>query len=155
MQEEIDVDTVTTELKELLALQQRSFEHMEKIYESGRASETELADAREKLARSKIELAQRREQVSKSAGGSMIESLNSQLANYSIKATQNLTKLSNLEQQLADADELLAKADDYELLSLKIDIAKQNLQETILWRDRMSRRIRMIQPSTVSVIGAD
>ena len=136
-------------------MQQQGFQNMEKLYESGRASGTEFADAQERLARSRIEIAQRREQLSKSAGGALIESLNSNLADYSVRATQNQAKLKSLHEQLKEAEDLLRKADDYELLSLKADIAKQNLQETILWRDRMTRQIRIIQPPTVSIIGGD
>ena len=154
-QEEIEKDTVGREFKELLALQQKNFENVEKLYNSGRASGTDLADAQEKLARSKIELAQRREQLSRSAGGNLIESLNSTLTNYSLRTTQNKMKLERLVQQLAEAEDLLKKTDDYEMLSLKADIAKQNLQETVLWRDRLSRQSRTIQPPTVSVIGGD
>ena len=155
MQKEIDKDTVTGQLKELLALQQQNFQNVEKLYKGGRASTNDLADAQEKLTRSRIELAQRREQLSKSAGGNLINSLNSTLANYSLNTTQNKIKLESLARQLAEADELLSKADDYELLSLKAEIAKQNLQETILWCDRMSRQNRIIQPPVVSVIGGD
>jgi hypothetical protein len=155
MQKEIDKDTVTGQLKELLALQQQNFQNVEKLYQSGRASTNDLADAQERLARSRIDLAQRREQLSKSAGGNLINSLNSTLANYSLNTTQNKIKLEILIRQLAEAEELLSKADDYELLSLKAEIAKQNLQETILWCDRMSRQNRIIQPPAVSVIGGD
>jgi len=155
MHEEIDKDMVSKDLTELLVLQERNLQNVYKLSESGSASGADVAGAQEKLARSRIEWAQRREQLSKSAGGNLIESLNSQLANYSIKATQNQAKLSHLEQQLKEAEELLGKAGDYELLSLKTDIAKQNLQEIILWRDRMSRQIRIIQPPSVSVIGGD
>lgn len=155
MQEEIGKDAVTGELEQLLVLQERNLQNVEKLHKSGRASTSDLADAQEKLARSRIELAQRREQLSKSAGGNLIESLNSQLASYSINTTQNKVRLENLLEQLAEAKNLLEKADEYEMLSLKVDIAKQNLQETILWHDRMSRQIRMIQPPLVSVIGGD
>lgn len=155
MPKEINKDTVARELSELLALQQQNFQNAEKLYKSGRASAADLANAREKLARSRIELAQRREQLSKSAGGDQIESLNADLAAYSTNITQSKVRLNNLADQLAEAEKSLIKADSYETLSLKVDIAKQNLQETILWRDRMSRQIRMIQPPTVTVIGGD
>lgn len=155
MMQEINKDGVSKDLAELLMLQEKNLQNVEKLSESGRASVADITDAREKLARARIEWAQRRDQLSKSAGGSLIDSLNLQLADYSIKAAQNQANLSNLKQQLNEAEELLGKTDDYELLSLKIDIAKQNLQETILWRDEISRKIRIIQPPLVSVIGGD
>jgi hypothetical protein len=68
---------------------------------------------------------------------------------------QYRAQLAGYQQQLAHAEALLGKADEYELLSLKADVARQSLQETIVWRDRMSRRIRLIQPPEVSVIGGN
>jgi hypothetical protein len=155
MQKEADQDTVISELTTLLQLQQLNVANMKKLSDSGDVIIAGFSDAMEKLTRIKIELAQRREQLSKSAGGNLIESLNSALVNCSIKTTQNQAKLKSLEQQLADARLLLNKTDAYELLSLKIDIDKQNLRETILWRDRMSRQVRIIQPPLVSIIGGD
>jgi hypothetical protein len=57
--------------------------------------------------------------------------------------------------QIAEAEAFLAKADDYELLSLKAGIAKQSLEETLLWRARLGRNNRSIQPPDVTVIGAE
>lgn len=157
MQEEIDKDTVTKELRTMIDLNMLRIQKAKKLVDGGQgpAADSDLAEAWERLTKTRIELAQRREQLSKSAGGNLIESLNSQLVNYSIKATQNQVKLESLKQQLNQAENLLGKADDYELLSLKADVAKQNLQETILWRDRMTRQVRIIQPPTVSVVGGD
>lgn len=155
MQEEIDKDTVTRELERLLRLQEENLVNVNRLYESGRATPNDFANAQEKLTRAKIELAQRRDQLSKSAGGNLLGSLNSALANYSLSATQSKIKLQRFMEQISEAEDLLSKADDYEMLSLKIDIAKQNLQETILWRDRISRQNRMIQSPSVSVIGGN
>ncbi|MHC4424953.1 MAG: hypothetical protein ACYSYV_02525 [Planctomycetota bacterium] len=148
-------DAVTKELRDLLDLQVANLEGVESLYKTGTASAADVADARERLARAKIELAQRREQMSKSAGGNLIELLNGKLVESSIATAQDKAHLSLHQKQLAEAEVLLQKADDYELLSLKADIAKQNLQEAIVWRDRMSRQMRMLQPPMVSVIGAE
>lgn len=155
MQEETDKDPVTTELTTLLQLQQLNVANMKKLSDSGRASSSELGDAMEKLTRTRIELAQRREQLSKSAGGNLIESLNSALVSRSIKTTQDQAKLKSLEQQLTETRPLLEKTDAYELLSLKINIAKQNYQEALHWRDRISRQVRIIQRPAVMVIGGE
>jgi hypothetical protein len=155
MQFEMQKDPITNELERLLAIQVENLHNVEKLSASGRTSATELADAQEKMARSRIELAQRREQLSKSKGGNQIESLNNALTNLSMGVAQYRAQLAGYQQQLAHAEALLGKADEYELLSLKADVARQSLQETIVWRDRMSRRIRLIQPPEVSVIGGN
>jgi hypothetical protein len=155
LKEQIDKDMVTKQLTELLVMRERSLENVEKLSDSGRASGAEVADAREKLARARIELAQRSEELSKSKGGDLIESLNKTLADRSVKIAEYQAYLSSYEQQLAEAESLLDKVDVYELLSLKTEIAKQNLQEAIIWRDRVSRQVRMLRPPTVSMIGGD
>ncbi len=147
-------DDVVRELEVMLKLQFKNLENAQEVFKTtGGTSFAQFSDAQEKVARLKIELAQRQDQLSKSAGSNLIESLNSQLADYSIKEAQNQAKLKSLEQQLAETRQLLNKADAYELLSLKADIAKQSLQEVLVWRDRLSRQIRMLQPPAVSVIG--
>ena len=155
LQEQIAEDAVTKELQGILGLQHEHLQRTSELVKRGQVSSAELADAEEKLARARIELAQRREQLSKAAGGSLIESLNSEVADRSILTAQHQAYVSSLEKQLIEAEALLGKADDYELLSLKADIAKQNLQEALVWRDRMSRKLRMLQPPVVSVIGAE
>ncbi len=143
LKEEIGKDRVTDELQRIFELQFNRLEETKKLVQQGSVSSDELADAEEKLARARIELAKRREELSKSAGGDRINSLNQQLSDYSIQVTR------------AEAERLLAIADDYELLSLKAEIARQNLEETLLWRARLGRNIRSIQPPDVTVIGAE
>ena len=64
-------------------------------------------------------------------------------------------EIHSFNEQIDDAEELLKNADRYELLSLKADIARQSLEETLLWRARLGRNIRSIQPPDVTVIGAE
>jgi len=155
LKEEIGKDRVTDELQRMFELQLDRLQRTKKLVQQGSVSSAELADAEEKLARARIELAKRREELSKSAGGDRINSLNQQLSDYSIQVTRAEAEILNLENQLTDAESLLAITDSYELLSLKMDIAKQNLEETLLWRARLGRNARSIQPPDVTVIGAE
>ncbi|MGB2806621.1 MAG: hypothetical protein WBC22_02690 [Sedimentisphaerales bacterium] len=77
------------------------------------------------------------------------------LANLSTKMTLAQQEIRSFEEQLKEAEDLLGKADEYELLSLKADIARQNLEETLLWHARLGRNNRSIQPPDVTVIGAE
>jgi len=145
IKDKLENDPITVELQGLVEMSDKLLAQAEKEAQAGRIPAIQLEDIREKLARARIELARRREELSKSVGGNLIESLNRELADRSIRATQDEASIRSQEQQLVEAESLLAKADDYELLSLKADIAKQNLQESILWRDRTSRQIRFLQ----------
>jgi len=155
IKDKLENDSITMELQGLVEMIEKLLAQAEIEVQAGRMQATQLEDLKVQLARAKIELARRREELSKSAGGSLIESLNKELANRSIQATQDEANLSSQEKQLTEIESLLVKADDYELLSLKADIAKQNLQEAMLWRDRMSRQIRLLQPPMISILGGE
>ena len=153
--DQLDKDSITIELQKIVELIGRLLIEAEKQFRAGTISSLQLDEIKEKLARARIEIAIRRESLSKSIGGNLIESLNKELADRSITAAQDEASIRSLDRQLVEAESLLAKADDYELLSLKADVAKQTLKESILWRDRTSRQIRILQPPMVSILGGE
>ena len=153
--EQLENDSITIELQKIVELIDRLLIEAEKQAEMGKILPSQVNEIKEKLARARIEIAIRRESLSKSIGGNLIESLNKELADRSITAAQDEASIRSLERQLVEAELLFAKADDYELLSLKADVAKQTLQESILWRDRTSRQIRLLQPPMVSILGGE
>ena len=155
MAKKLQKDPITLELQRIVDIQTNSLERIRALVKQKTASSAEVEDVLEKLAEARIELAKRREQISNSAGGNKLDRLNTELAEYSLNMAQNEVSTSDLKTQIAEAEAFLAKADDYELLSLKADIAKQNLEETLLWRARLGRNIRSIQPPDVTVIGAE
>ena len=150
-----DNDSITSELRLMLNVHERGLQEAQKLYDAGNASLANIQDLKEKIVRAKIELAQRREQIINPAGGVEISSLNDELATLSIQTDLAQQEMKILEVQLEEAKGLLKIADKYELLSLKADIVKQNLEETLLWRARLGRNIRSIQPPDVTVIGAE
>jgi len=153
--EQLENDSITIELQKIVQLIGRLLIEAERQAEMGKILPSQVNEIKEKLARARIEIAIRRESLSKSIGGNLIESLNKELADRSITAAQDEASIRSLERQLVEAELLFAKADDYELLSLKADVAKQTLQESILWRDRTSRQIRLLQPPIVSILGGE
>lgn len=155
LKDQIAEDEVTGEMQQLLKTQIQHVEEAKVQLKHGVGSSNNLAEAERQLAQAKIELARRREELSRASGGNLIESLNRELANRSMQAAQNQVKIAGLTRQIAEAEELLNKTDDYELLTLKAEIARDNLRESIVWRDRISRKIRLIQPPAVSALGGD
>jgi hypothetical protein len=153
LEAQIKEDPVTAELERMLKIQTDRYATAMHLQAQGTASSAEVADYLEKVARARIELAQRREQLSKAAGGDKISSLNNKLADLSLRVTQADQQRKRLEQQLTEAEELLSKADTYELLSLKANLERQNLQQALVWRDAISRQIRLLQEPLVSVLG--
>ena len=156
LKEQIATDEVTKELQHIVELQMKDVQRENELVKNGNdAHKKELEEAERKLARARIELAQRRDELSKSAGGNLIESLNRELADRLVKAAQYQVNIESLNRQLSEAEELLNNTDDYELLTLKTEIARQNLREAIIWRDKISRKIRLLQPPAVSALGGD
>jgi hypothetical protein len=153
--EQLANDKVINELKKLLETQQRLSTRITPEHASGSAPEEKLREIEEKITRIKIEIAQRHEQLNRSTGGERIAFLNSELSDRSIESAQNEAKLRIILEQLEEKEELLDRANEYELMSLRADIAKDNLREAIVWRDRLSRQIRMLQEPMISVLGAD
>ena len=151
----VEDDQITRELQSILDVHEKRLKNTQKLYESGRASAADLEDVREKIIRARIDLAKRQGEVSNPPGSVVLSSLNDELASLSIKVALARQEIQVFEKQLQEAEELLGKADVYELLSLKADIARQNLEETLLWRARLGRNIRSIQPPDVTVIGAE
>ena len=153
--EQLENDAISIEQQKIVDLYGKLLVEAEKQAKAGMIPTSQVDVIKEKLARARIEKARRRESLSISLGGSLIESLNKELAGRSIQETEDEASLTSLEKQLLEAESLLAKADDYELLSLKAEIAKQSLQESILWRDRTSRQIRLLQSPMVSILGGE
>ena len=153
IKERLENDSITMELRTIVQMSDKLLVQADAAVKAGKMPALQLEEIKEKLARARIELARRRESLSRSAGGSLIESLNKELSSRTILATQDEQRILGLEKEITEAESLLIKTDDYELLTLKTEIAKQNLQESMLWRDRMSRQLRLLQPPMVSILG--
>jgi hypothetical protein len=153
--EQLENDSILIEQQKIVDLIGKLLVETEKQAKAGRIPASQVDETKEKLARARIEKARRRESLSKSIGGDLIASLNKELADRSIQVTELEASLVSLVKQLAEAESLLAKTDDYELLTIKVEMAKQSLQESILWRDRTSRQIRLLQSPMVSILGGE
>ena len=148
VKERLEKDPVTTELQAIVEMYAKQLAAIEK--QGGSRDE-----AMRNLAKARIELAERREKIRISAGGDLIDSLNRDLAKPSLEMLQASVRLNHIHEQLHQAKQLLERADQYERDSLKTGLAKQNLEEVTLLRDRMKRKIRLLQAPTVTVLGAD
>ncbi len=146
-------DSVSQELESILKYNEQAFALTQEQFKSGVRSESDVMIAKEKVARGRIELAQRREELTREAGGAMLESLNSRLADMMMDRTIARAQLMSYQERLTEAESRLNDADAYELLTLKEEIARQNLQENLVWRDRADRMLRMLRAPAVTVIG--
>jgi hypothetical protein len=86
---QLQKDPITLELQRIVDIQTNSLERIRALVKQKTASSAEVEDVLEKLARARIELAKRREQISNSAGGNKLDRLNTELAEYSLNMAQN------------------------------------------------------------------
>ncbi len=153
--EKLQTDEIMQELKQIVEINKEKVAFTEVLYKKGNASLVEVSKASEESARARIELAKRAEEISKSVAGGQGDEWNNILANLSVDMAQNAARVAGLEPQLTRGEDLLAMADRYEVESLKLGLAKRNLEEAILWQSQMSRKARVLSPPTVIVIGAE
>ncbi len=152
-QMQVAEDPVLRDLEKMLALSKERVDVAEKLIASGQASQNALQDAMEKLTRANIELAQRREQIGVSAGAERINELLKRMSDISLQATKGQIQLDRLKQRIMEAEKQLDKSVDYEMLSMRLELAKEKLRESL----RRAETIRDFQPESpvVETIGAN
>ncbi|MHC5060680.1 MAG: hypothetical protein ACYTFK_06310 [Planctomycetota bacterium] len=143
-------DPVTVELEKVV---QTYTNQLERLLAQDNRERPESAMAREKLIKARIDLAQQREQKSKSGGAKELDRLTREIAKYSRNVAEQEQSLSVRRRQLDQAQGLLEKADRYEILTIKAEQARENFKEAVRLRDRLERERSMIQPPVVSVLG--
>jgi hypothetical protein len=152
-EEQVKDDINIKYIEEMILRQEEQIANAEKLVEAGRSTPAELEEAREKLTRAKIELAKRREDIMQEGGFAYI--LRGKIEETSTQMNLIQARIKYLEQRLIESQQYLSQADGFELLSIKADVARRNLEDVMDMRNGLSRRVRMIQPAMVSVIGAE
>ncbi len=153
--EKLHTDEIMQELERIVEINKEKVKYAEATYQKGDTRRVEVSKASEESARARIEFAKRAEEISKSVAGGQEDEWNNILANLSVDMAQNAARVAGLEPQMKRAEDLLERADRYEVESLKLGLAKRNLEEAILWQSQMSRKVRVLAPPTVIVIGAE
>ena len=148
IQVKIANDEVLRQLQDLLAQQENEFKIIEQANETGGLAQSEVARFREKLIRTKIEWAQRKEQLRDEGSTISLRELNRQLQ----ETTMHLQELETQQQVLMGTDPgSLSRGSDYEILEVKINAAKENLHNTIMEKTAYEHQMKLIQPPTVRV----
>ncbi len=149
---ELQNDEVLKELEKIVGFHQKKLNTVKMNIEAGNVAADMLAEAEEKLAKAKIELAQRKEQIRISAGGEKVANINQRIVDISMKKSMDKIRSRTIHQELSEAQDILERADDYEIVSLKIDIAKDALKDA-LWHQLKSNI--PLTPPTITVVGSE
>jgi hypothetical protein len=155
MADKMGSDPVTAELQAIVDMRTKQLHGIKMQAEAGNVLFAGVEEITEKLARAKIELAQRREQLRKSAGGDQLVKFNNDLAEITIELADKkagLQVLSNqldqTEQQLRAATMLDPQASQIRLATQAFEIADRRVKE-------LNALALSVQPPTVSVLGAE
>jgi flagellar biosynthesis chaperone FliJ len=148
-------DPITAELRRIVELRDKALESARQLVKDGRAPSTAVEEAIQKLLQARTELSNQRDRVSHSVGAGHIKRLTERLADISVEVAERRVRLEELERQLHEAENLLDIAERFELTSMKADLARENLERAIRLRDQMQRKVSLLYPPTVTVLGAD
>ena len=153
IQDKIKDDPVSNELNHILELQRQQLEAVKRLVDDGRSSAVELVNAEEKLARTRIEMAQRRELLSKSAGGDQLVKFSNELATLTVDLAEKQAMLKVINDQLGQTEQQLMVATISDLQVTRIRQATQILEDADRRANELNKRIFNLQSPTVSVIG--
>ena len=142
-------------MNHILELQRIQLETVKKLVDDGRSSAVELANAEEKIARTRIELAQRRELLSKSAGGDQMVKFSNELATLTIDLAEKQAMLKVINDQLGQTEQELMVATISDLQVTRIRQATQILESADRRVNELNSRMADLQSPTISVIGGD
>ena len=151
--QKIQDDQVSEELRKILDLQVQYLEEIKKLTDVGRASNNEVADAEEKLARARIELARRREQIGASAGTDQLAKFSNELAMQAIDMAEKKAMLEIVSNQLDRTEQQLTAGDISDPQISRIRMAMQALEVAERRVNELNARLVNLQLPTVSVLG--
>lgn len=148
-------DSVILEMNQLVALSETHLHHLEDQVRAGRLPETALNDAQEKIAKAKIDLARRREELGLSAGGRRLSSLSEDLGEMAVEMFENRAALEILTYQLAEVDQQLAQARVSDPRAGQIRMAQQIVNMAEQRVIELNRQLTNLQKPIVTMIGAN
>ena len=155
IEEKIQADQVNEELRKILNLQIKYLEGVEKLADNGRVQDTEITEAEEKVARAKIELARRREQIGASAGTDQLAKFSNELAMQAIDMAEKKAMLGIVSNQLNQTEQQLTFADITDPQVSRVRLATQALETAERRVNELNARLVNLQLPMVSVLGGE
>jgi len=115
----------------------------------------EKATVAENLAKAKIELARRREDLSRSAGGERLDDLNRDLAEIAINLAENEAALKLINQRLPKIEAHLKEAARFDPQASQIRFAQEALEAAGHNLNTLKIRLAQLHRPSVTILGAD
>jgi hypothetical protein len=150
--EKVRDDQVSEELRKILDMQVKRLEGFKKLAD-GSDINGGIADTEEKIARSKIELAKRREQIGASAGAEQLTKLSNELATLVIDTAEKNAILEVIKKQIDQTQQQLTATDMSDPQVSRIHMAAQAVEIAERRVNELNARLVNLQPPTVSLLG--
>jgi len=152
----VEDDPVTRELQEIVDMYSERCSKFEKLVsEGGRVSSPELESEMSKLVYAKKELAKRRGELSRYAGGDQLTRFNNGLADIMIDLAEKRAELGVVDKQLKQIEGQLTMATTFDPQVSQIRLAQQTLEMTNQRVRKLENLLAGLQEPTVTVLGAD
>jgi hypothetical protein len=146
-------DVIADELKQVIQRRMIELKNAQQKIDAGVVPSGELATVEDKLATARIDLARRREELSKTGSAAGLGQLTAELSTLTLERNRTQAKEEQLLSQFDEARGSLGRSAEYERVKLKLDVAKQNLREAETLFNRARQKVRMLPSPSVSVIG--
>ncbi len=170
---EVEDDPVMAELRKIFDLRAKEMEKVnllveqtggvelvERRYEvaeneQARPTIDEVIDAEEKLARARMELAQRKEQLVVQKGGDRIARFNDELIGFAVDLSEQRAMLDILGGQIGQIEEQLESAMAFDPQASQLALAAEAVQVAERRINELRLRLANLNPPSVTVFGAD
>jgi hypothetical protein len=152
----VEDDPVTRELQEIVDMYSERCSKFEKLVsEGGRVSSPELESEMSRLVQAKKELAKRRGELSRSAGGDQLARFNNNLADIMIDLAEKRAELGVVDKQLKQIEGQLTMATTFDPQVSQIRLAQQTLEMTNQRVRELENLLAGLREPTVTVLGVD
>jgi len=148
-------DQVTKELESLVELSAENLSNLRKQADAGLVSVADMGQATENLTRARIELAKRREELSKQVGGGQLDQLTGEMSRMAIDRAEKEAQRDILNKQLAQVQQQLAQASTFDLDAARLRMAREALDILARRVAELQVRIANLQRPMVTTIGAN
>jgi len=153
IEEKVQDDQVSGELRNIIVLQEKYLEEYKRLVENDTVSST--SGLAEKLARARIELARRREQIGVSAGTDQLAKFSNEMAMLAIDMAEKNAMLGVIKNQLDQTEQQLTVVNILDPQVSRIRMATQALELAERRVNEYNARLVNLKLPMVSVLGGE
>jgi len=151
--DKVKEDPITVELQEIVDGLIRQYVDKENLLMEGRSTSAELEEMRQKLARARVELAKRREELSKSFGVDHLAQFNKEYANSMVELAEKKATLDIVTDQFRQTEQQLTAATTFDPRLSRMHTAREAFEIADRRVNQLEILTANLQPPTVTVLG--